>query len=279
MNYRHAFHAGNFADLVKHAALAAILDRLAADEGPVNVVDTHAGAGIYDLGGEMAKKSGEGAAGIARLMAAEDAPPAFDALKAAVRRLNPGGGARLYPGSPVIAAGLLRPQDRYVGCELRPDDAALLARALKAHPGRGRTRALAADGYAEARRLTGGPGRRLVLIDPPFERPDDYEQAAAATGVVLERDPGACVVLWLPLKDLDTLDRFIGRIEDLDPPDALVAECRLRPLTNPMSLNGCALVVVGAPDGVRGPIETATRWVAARLGEPGGKGEVWLVEN
>ena len=277
MNYRHAFHAGNFADLVKHAVLTALLARLTAGPGPVSVLDTHAGAGVYDLGDEMAKKSGEAAAGIARLMAASDAPPVFDALAAAVRQLNPKGDVRLYPGSPVVAAGMLRPQDGYLGCELRADDADLLARALKAHPGRGKARAAVADGYAEAARIKGGAGRRLVLIDPPFERADEYEQAAAATGAILVRDPEACVVVWLPLKDLDTLDRFVGRIEDLDPPEAWVAECRMRPLTNPMSLNGCALVVVGAPPGLDADAEAACKWVAGRLGEAGGVGRVWAL--
>ena len=110
MNYRHAFHAGNFADLVKHAGLLALLPRLQA-KGPVSVIDTHAGRGLYDLAGPEAKKSGEAEAGIARLMTAADAPAVFAPLKAAVRTLNPPGELRRYPGSPWLVASTLRPVD------------------------------------------------------------------------------------------------------------------------------------------------------------------------
>lgn len=271
MNYRHAFHAGNFADLVKHAALTCILARL---PGPVSVLDTHAGAGLYDLGGERARKSGEAAAGILRLMETPDSPPVFEALKAAVRRLNPKGGVALYPGSPVIAAQMLGRGDSYLGCELRADDAALLNQALKPWP---HARAVATDGYGEVGRTKAGRGSRLVLIDPPFEKADDYAQAAGAVGTALARDPAVCVIVWLPLKDLDTLDRFVGRLEDLEPPRTLIAECRLRPLINPMALNGCALAVIGAPEGAEAEIAAACVWTAERLGDAGGEGRAWIV--
>ena len=114
MNYRHAFHAGNFADLVKHATLLLLLERLTKASNPLLVVDTHAGAGAYDLRGEAAARSGEAQAGIVRLMADSQAPLAFASLKQAVRRLNGGGGVQLYPGSPLLIAGALRPTDQYL---------------------------------------------------------------------------------------------------------------------------------------------------------------------
>jgi 23S rRNA (adenine2030-N6)-methyltransferase len=157
LNYRHAFHAGNFADLVKHAALTLLLGDLAADPGPLTIIDTHAGAGVYDLGEEMARKSGEAAVGVARLIAAPDAPGAFDALKAAVAELNPGGGLRLYPGSPSLIGRALRKGDRHIACEIRDDDLALLRRTLGRYPG---AQALQADGFATATERTpagGGP--------------------------------------------------------------------------------------------------------------------------
>ena len=122
LNYRHAFHAGNFADLVKHALLLALLDRLTAFGEPLTVVDTHAGAGLYGLQDAAARRSGEAQAGVARLMADPAVPAVLARLVAAVRASNPAGELQSYPGSPWLAVRALRRGDAYVGCELRPDD-------------------------------------------------------------------------------------------------------------------------------------------------------------
>jgi len=275
MNYRHAFHAGNFADLVKHAALTALLDAFTAGPGPLTVIDSHAGAGGYDLTGEMARRTGEAARGVFRLMAAEDAPAAFDALKAAVRAANPGGGVGVYPGSPSLIAARLRRGDRYIACELREDDHALLAGALAPFAG---ATAVRADGYATAEASVPAKGPVLVLIDPPFERADDYARTATTLAAVLARNPGACVAVWLPLKDLETFDAFLRRVEPFAP-GLLVAEARLKPLTDPMTMNGCAMVIAGAPAGVEAPLRAACDWVVSRLGEPGGRAEVWTTDS
>src|SRR5690606_32349039 len=134
LNYRHAFHAGNFADLVKHAALLDLLARLQAPGEPLAVFDTHAGRGLYDLSGEEAQRSREAEAGIARLMEAADLPPALGQLRTAVSRLNTGGQASLYPGSPLLVAGALRKGDTYLGCELRPQEHSALSDALAGWP-------------------------------------------------------------------------------------------------------------------------------------------------
>ena len=276
MNYRHAFHAGNFADLLKHAVLLALLAAMKRDKAPVQVLDTHAGAGVYDLGGEAARKSGEAQAGVVRLMADDGAPAVFDALKAAVRRLNPDGGIKVYPGSPVLTAQALRKGDAYLGCELRADDQALLSEAL-ARFGGGKGRALLADGYEEAARAVPVGVRRLILIDPPFEAPDEYRRIVQAVGAALQRDRAAIVAIWLPLKDLDTFDRFITELEGLEPPRTLIAEARLRPLHDPLKMNGCAMVVIGAPEDIRPQVEAATRWVAQTIGGAGAEARLWQV--
>ncbi len=153
MNYRHAFHAGNFADLVKHAAL---LQLLARDEGgPLTVIDTHAGRGLYDLAGVEARKSGEADAGVVRLMAAKDAPAAFAPLVARVKALNPSGDVRRYPGSPWLIAEALGPKDAYIACELRADEHGALRELMK--PRRNVT-TLCADGYDAARGADAGHG-------------------------------------------------------------------------------------------------------------------------
>lgn len=271
MNYRHAFHAGNFADLVKHGTLLQLLERLMANPAPLAIVDTHAGAGGYDLDGELARRTGEAAQGVFRLMDAPDAPSQFDALKAAVRLGNPGGGVRFYPGSPTLIANALREQDLYTACELRDDDFALLAETLQGHVG---AKALQGDGFAAAGRTARRDGRLFILIDPPFERADDYERIGVTLDSILGVDPRACVAVWLPLKDLETFDAFLRRIEPAAPA-LLIAEARLKPLTDPMKMNGCAMVIANAPAGIESDLQSICAWVAAKLGEAGGKADVW----
>jgi 23S rRNA (adenine2030-N6)-methyltransferase len=264
LNYRHAFHAGNFADLVKHAALLRVL--ASREAGPLTVIDTHAGRGLYDLAGVEAKKSGEAEAGIVRLMAARDAPAAFAPLVAQVKALNGSGDVRRYPGSPWLIAQALGPKDAYVACELRPDEHAALRELMKA---RANVTTLCADGYATAASRTPAVGQALVLIDPPFERSDDYRQVVETLTAVRRRNPRAQALVWLPLKDLETFDGFLRDLEDVLQTPALVAETRMRPLTDPMKMNGCALVVVGAPEGLAQDLEAICGWTALTLGERG----------
>lgn len=271
MNYRHSFHAGNFADLVKHALVLWLLERRQAS-GPVTVIDTHAGAGVYDLSGDGAR-SKEAEAGVARLMAAADRPPLIEALAAEVARLNPRGGAELYPGSPVLIAGRLRPADRYVGFELNPPVLDLLEQALEPFPN---AVGMGGDGYDQARGWAKRAEGAFVLIDPPFERPDDYHRAADAAAAIALADPRATVAVWTPLKDLETFDGFLRRLDQAGVKRALVAEARLRPLTNPMKMNGCAMVVLNPPPGAEAAAEEICGWVAATLGEAGARAETWF---
>lgn len=276
MNYRHAFHAGNFADLLKHAMLTALMRSMTAATGPLLVVDTHAGAGAYDLTGELARKTGEAEAGIVRLMAASSAPAAFTDLKAAVTRLNPAGPVRHYPGSPLLIAGALRSGDRYVACEIRPDDQAALRATIRGKAG---VEVAGADGWATAlERSMGWRGRRLVLIDPPFERADDYAQILSVSDGLLAQDAAAAIAVWLPIKDLATFDAFLGDLEDVVAgAPMLVAQVRLRPLSNPMKMNGCAMLVVNPPITLTAIANEAAGWIAATLGEPGAMGGARLI--
>jgi len=271
MNYRHAFHAGNFADLHKHAIVLAMLSALQDQSEALSVIDTHAGAGGYDLSGEMSRRSGEAQAGIFRLKAASDAPAVFGPLLKAVAHMNGGEEGDLYPGSPLLMARALRRADRYAGCELRSDDVALLRKSLAPYTN---AQALEADGFASAVNQAGKGGRAFVVIDPPFERPDDYQQIVATTRAVLARARDAALAIWLPIKDLETFDAFLRGMEAVTN-DLLVAELRLRPLTDPMKMNGCAMVMVGAPVSVDGAALQAGDWIAAHLGDTGGRSRVW----
>jgi 23S rRNA (adenine2030-N6)-methyltransferase len=271
MNYRHSFHAGNFADLVKHALALWLLQRRQAD-GPVTVIDTHAGAGVYDLTGDAAR-SKEAEAGIARLMAAEDRPPLIEALAAEVARLNPRGGADVYPGSPLLISNRLRPADRYVGYELNPPVLDLLKQTLAPWPN---ASARGGDGYDQARTETARAPGAFLLIDPPFERPDDYHRAADTAAAIVRADPRATVAIWTPLKDMETFDGFLRRLDKAGAGRLLVAEARLRPLANPMKMNGCAVVVLHPPAGAEAAASEVCGWVAGRLGDAGARAEVWM---
>lgn len=277
MNYRHAFHAGNFADLVKHAAITLIMDRLVAVSDPLLVLDTHAGAGLYDLGGEMALKSGEAEAGVQRLMADDAAPEAFRPLKSAVLAANRGGPIRTYPGSPVLIADRLRRDDEYIGAELRSDDFAALSQALA--KSRGHARAAHTDGFEMLNNRVADARRLFVLIDPPFEQADDYARIVQAVEPVLARSRLATVLIWLPLKDLETFDSFLRGLEALDPGSALAVEVRLNPLTDPMKMNGCALVILSPPPGLEAPLKSVADWVVKKTGGPGGVAKLWRLNS
>jgi 23S rRNA (adenine2030-N6)-methyltransferase len=266
LNYRHAFHAGNFADLVKHAALLRLMSTLTAKGPPLTVIDTHAGRGLYDLAGPEARKSGEAEAGIVRLMAATDAPDAFAPLVEAVSKLNDGGPVRRYPGSPWLIAQALRTADQYIGFELRPEEHEALRVTLR---GRQNIRTLNSDGFAGAVAACPPTGRVLVLIDPPFEQPDDYERIVATLALLRRRNPQARALVWLPVKDLETLDSFLRDLEDDVAAPMLVCETRIKPLDDPMKMNGCALLMVDGPD-IGEPLAAICDWVAQSLGAGGG---------
>lgn len=271
MNYRHSFHAGNFADIVKHALVLWLLERRQV-QGPVSVIDTHAGAGVYDLTGDAAR-SKEAEAGIARLMAAADRPPLIEALANQVARLNPNGGALLYPGSPLLIASRLRTGDRYVGFELHPPVLELLGEALEPFE---QAQAQGGDGFDQAPRWAADATGAFVLIDPPFEQPDDYHRAADTAAAIARADPRATVAVWTPLKDLETFDGFLRRLDQAGIKRVLVAEARLRPLTNPMKMNGCAVVVLNPPAGAEAAAKEICGWTADSLGGEGARAEVWM---
>lgn len=209
MNYRHAFHAGNFADVVKHLALVSILLHLCKKESAFAVIDTHAGRGVYDLRSEAAKRTGEAEKGIERILAATDTSSRSDLLGRYVEIVK-ATGEGFYPGSPLIAARLLRRQDRFVGIEKHPDDAAALAKALAPFAN---LRCECADGYARLRALLPPAERRgLVLIDPPFESPDEFQQAARALGDALARFANGIYVIWYPVKSAGEAHAFMGEV-------------------------------------------------------------------
>ena len=274
MNYRHGFHAGNFADLAKHAAVLSFLRLLRQDTAPLMVVDTHAGAGYYDLSNPDFARSKEAEAGIQYLLG-KDVPDSLKPLADYVRSKNARAGFRdrigIYPGSPTLILDHQRAGDDYVGAELRLDDFELLRERVEP-----RGQAVREDGYDVAVEAANDDKNLFYLIDPPFEKADDYDRIVEALHGVLAIRPDARVLVWLPLKDLETFDAWLRLMErtitegDLPrSPDILVAELRLRSLWNPMKMNGCALVAVNPPEDFAAQLGAIARDVVAVFGEVG----------
>jgi 23S rRNA (adenine2030-N6)-methyltransferase len=205
MNYRHGYHAGNFADVVKHVALVQLLLHLRKKDTAFSVTDSHAGRGLYDLAGVEAGKTGEAANGIGRLAGLGGALP--EAVATYLSLVRESGG---YPGSPLLAAKLLRPQDRLTAIEKHPGEFAALKDVLA--PFRNAA-AENADGYARAVKLAPPPSRRgLVVMDPPFEAPDEFEKLARAVQDATRKFANGIFLVWYPVKSRAEADGFLGEV-------------------------------------------------------------------
>jgi 23S rRNA (adenine2030-N6)-methyltransferase len=252
MKYRHAFHAGNFADVHKHVTLLALIRALQRKPKGFLFLETHAGAGLYAPGGADGQHGAEARGGLERLLAAAGAPggggrggAALQDYLRAVRELRAAAGAHALPGSPLIAAQALRPQDRGICCEIQPAECRALQRALAAHP---RMHAQCTDGYAAiAAQLPPRERRALLLIDPPYEQPAaELDAALDAVGTALRRLANAVVALWYPIKDARTLAPWLRRAAQLAAP-TLAAELWVHPRDTSVGLNGSGLLIVNPP--------------------------------
>src|SRR6266436_5271516 len=248
MNYRHSFHAGNFADVLKHAVLVRILVHLRAKPAAFRVIDTHAGAGLYDLAGPEALRSLEWRDGIGRLISASIGQGAGALLAPyldAVAALNRGGRLTVYPGSPALVQAFLRGQDRLVACELEPNAAAALARHLH---GDRRSKAVAIDGWIALNAYVPPKERRgLVLIDPPFEEPADFERLGNAVEAAHRKWASGIYLLWYPLKERQGADALARRLRRSDISKILRAEINLPKPRNGDRLSACGLIIVNPP--------------------------------
>jgi len=248
VNYHHEFHAGNFADVFKHAVLCRILHYLRGKPTAFRVIDTHAGAGLYDLSSERAGRGGEWQNGIGRLLTAQ-IPEAVAALLSpyleVVHALNERKQLRVYPGSPALARAWLRPQDRLIVCELEPRTAAALARNMR---GDVRIKTLTIDGWTALNAYVPPKERRgLVLIDPPFEADNDFSRLAAGLLAAHRKWATGIYVLWYPIKGRGEPDTLAKRLRRLPGAKVLRAELLVAPLGDPTRLNGAGMIVVNPP--------------------------------
>ena len=248
MNYRHAFHAGNFADVVKHLILTRILVYLQRKDAPFRVIDTHAGIGLYDLHGDKAERTGEWLEGIGRVLerglpkaAAELAAPYLEAVAAQ----NPDGGLRFYPGSPLVTRHLLRPQDRLMALELHPEDAAV----LKANfAGDIQTRVTELDGWAAlGTHLPPKEKRGLVLVDPPFEEPGEFGRMVFSLTRAHQRWPGGTYAYWYPIKNTAEIRDYHDGLRRSGIRKILKLELTIRAPSTPPRLHGTGMIVINPP--------------------------------
>ena len=275
MNYRHAFHAGNFADVVKHAVLALLIERLKGKETAFRVIDTHAGAGLYDLTGDEATRTGEWREGIGRLWGR--APPPLAGLIApylgAVGAANGAGGALTrYPGSPWIARHLMRRHDRLTAVELHPADARSLA-ALFA--GDRQVRVIALDGWLALGAFVPPKERRgLVLVDPPYEAPGEFDRLAATFVNAHRRWPTGIYALWYPVKDLVAVDRLRLALSRSGIRRILRAELTVRDRDADGAFNGAGLIICNRPWQFEDALEALLAGLAPILARGPGAGHV-----
>lgn len=268
MHYQHRFHAGNFADVFKHVLLLALLRALSTKDKPWCYAETHAGAGDYDLGDAAAVRTAEFADGIARLWMQTDAPPAVADCLDQVRALNPDGALRRYPGSPRLALQAARAQDRLLLCERVPAVARQLRDALGPDP---RIRLHRRDGYELPALLPPPEKRGLVLVDPPFERADEFDACADVLAQGLKRFAGGVFAVWYPFKQRHATERWLRRVQRETAREVLNLQLAVSHAAEG-EMRACGLLVVNPPHAFRAPAEAALAWLAPRLAQgPGAR--------
>lgn len=261
MHYQHRYHAGNFADVFKHVLLVALLRALGAKEKPWCYLETHAGGGRYDLDDAAAAKTAEYRDGIARLWSESRAPGAVQAYLDAVRQENPDGTLRHYPGSPRLALLHARNRDRLLLCERVP---AVVAQLRAAMGGDARVHVHARDGYETLGLLPPAEKRGLVLVDPPFERPDEFDVCAGFLGHALHRFAGGVFAVWYPYKNRHLTDHWLRRMR---------RECSREALNLTLTVSraakgemrACGLLVINPPHAFRAEAAASLAWLQPRL--------------
>ncbi|WP_019170532.1 23S rRNA (adenine(2030)-N(6))-methyltransferase RlmJ [Pseudaminobacter salicylatoxidans] len=277
MNYRHAYHAGNFADVVKHAVLARLVEYLKQKDKAFRVIDTHAGIGLYDLGSEEAGKTGEWRGGIGRLLDATFSPEAAALLKPyldAVGETDASGELSFYPGSPLVVRRLLRKQDRLSAIELHPQDVQLL-KELFAEDFQVRVTEL--DGWlALGAHLPPKEKRGLVLVDPPFEKDGEFPRLVEGLQRAHRRWPGGIYALWYPIKDRKAVAGFRQALADAGIPKIMDIGFEIRRPSSEPRLDGTGMIVVNPPYTLERELNVLLPALHALLAEEKGSG--WSLE-
>ncbi|MCB1382978.1 MAG: 23S rRNA (adenine(2030)-N(6))-methyltransferase RlmJ [Notoacmeibacter sp.] len=270
MNYRHIYHAGNFADVLKHLVVARIVGHLKKKDKAFRVIDTHAGTGLYDLTSPEAQKTGEWLGGIGRITGASlpgEAAALLQPLIQVVAEMNPDGGVRHYPGSPFLVRAWLRKQDRLTVIELHPAD----AKTLKARfAGDFQVRVIELDGWlAPAAQLPPKEKRGLVLIDPPFEKEGEFDRLLKALVTAHGRWPGGTFALWYPEKDRRAVEAFRKALQETGIPRILDIRLAVRAPSPEPRLDGTGMIVVNPPFTLEAEMAAVLPVIGALMAEDG----------
>ncbi len=258
MNYRHIYHAGNFADCMKHALLLRLIAAMQRKPTPYLTLDTHAGIGRYDVTSPLAEKTGEWRIGIARLL--DSRPTALAEYLTTVETIG------LYPGSPAFIAAALRKQDRFIACELHPEDAATLRTTISGQGIAIHER----DGYKALNAFLPPPEKRaLVLIDPPFEHPDEFSHLTTSLITAWTKFRTGIFAAWYPIKHRAPLRAFYETLKLSPIRDVIALEFLRRPAVDPLKLNGCGLLIINPPYGFEAEATPILTALVDVLGEPG----------
>lgn len=275
MNYRHAFHAGGFADVIKHIVLARILTYLQDKPAAFRVIDTHAGAGVYDLTGDEGHRGGEWLTGIARVMQARFSETTASLVAPyldIVRAFNSQRELEVYPGSPLIARALLRPQDRLTACEVEPKARKHLIDALRRDT---QARVVDLDGWLALPAFVPPNERRgLVLVDPPFEQKDEFERMAEGFAEAFAKWPTGSYLLWYPVKSRRATDSLARHVAQSvgggpSPGKCLRLEFSVAPQNAGTNLTSAGLLIVNPPWTLAGELRTILPELEKPLGQGG----------
>jgi len=263
VNYRHAFHVGNHADVLKHAVLLFCLNALKRKPAPFAVLDAHAGRGLYDLASEEAERSPEWRDGISRLWSWPDPPPLVGRYLEAVRSFNQDGSLRVYPGSPALVTTQMRADDVLMACELHPEEYAALRRSLPRQPN---VQVHARDGWEALSALLPPAQRRgLVLIDPPYEAPDELALSARAIGGALKRFGHGTYLWWRPLKSASALDAADAEVRAQGAKETLRADLWTASPKLEGRLVGSSVLLINPPFGLGEDLREALPFLADAL--------------
>lgn len=273
LSYRHAFHAGNYADLVKHCCLVAMVRHLTQKAGPLLYLDTHAGAGLYRLDSDQALKTGEASAAIGQLWQSADLPPLLADYRQLIRSLNPNGRLLRYPGSPWLAAHCLRPQDSLALCELHSTDGPLLSKNFAKDK---RVRCFQADGYRQSLALMPPASRRgLVLIDPSYEVKSEYEQVVKHLQQLYKRFATGSYAVWYPVVEAGRTEDMVRKLVNSGIRRIHRYELGLTHNHQQAGMTASGMLVINPPWTLRNQMAETLAWLVATLYPSG----YWLADE
>lgn len=278
MNYRHAFHAGNHADVFKHIILSRLIKLLTQKETPLVYLDTHAGIGLYDLQASESERTGEWLTGIKPIFEQPNPLTELDDYINVIKELNNHQKLRYYPGSPWIAQQLMREQDRIILNEKHPEDAQLLKQNFRYDP---RIAIHSQDGWLLPKALLPTKEKRaLLLIDPPFEEANELDRCVQALTETMTRMRQAVVAIWYPIKDIKLLNSFYLKIKQTPAPKLLRVEFMTQSADNILGLNGSGMLIANPPWKLEMELATLLPFLTENLSKKLGSWRIdWLIEE